>query len=286
MTLRQALKKAEHTLSAADIDDALLESEVLLMHFLKIDRVKLYTDIDSELTSQQYEEYLVLVQRRLNGEPSAYITGNREFYGLDFFVNPDVLIPRPETELLVEKTIDIANTRSYKTIIDAGTGSGIVAICLALNLPDAVIYATDISTSALEVAARNCRKHNVEDRITLLRGNLLEPLPEPVDMIVGNLPYVQDADMQRVNTAGHEPDLALHGGADGLEYIIAIVRQSVSKLLRGGSILLEVGRGQSQAAARQVKGIYPYGEIAIFRDLAGIERVVSLSLPQEIRVIS
>ena len=286
MTLRQVLKKAEHTLSAADIDDALLESEILLMHVLKIDRVKLYTDIDNEMTSQQYEEYFALVQRRLNSEPSAYITGNREFYGLDFFVNPDVLIPRPETELLVEKTIDIANKRSYRTVVDAGTGSGVVAICLALNLPDAVIYATDISASALEVASINCRKHNVEDRVTLLRGNLLEPLPEPVDIIVGNLPYVTDTDIQQVNTYGQEPDLALHGGTDGLEYIIAIVGQSVSKLLRGGSILLEVGQGQSQAAARQLKGIYPYGEVAIFRDLAGIERVVSLSLPQETRVIS
>jgi release factor glutamine methyltransferase len=286
MTLRQVLKKAEHTLSAADIDDALLESEILLMHVLKIDRVKLYTDIDNEMTSQQYEEYFALVQRRLNSEPSAYITGNREFYGLDFFVNPDVLIPRPETELLVEKTIDIANKRSYRTVVDAGTGSGVVAICLALNLPDAVIYATDISASALEVASINCRKHNVEDRVTLLRGNLLEPLPEPVDIIVGNLPYVTDTDIQQVNTYGQEPDLALHGGTDGLEYIIAIVGQSVSKLLRGGSILLEVGQRQSQAAARQLKGIYPYGEVAIFRDLAGIERVVSLSLPQETRVIS
>ena len=286
MTLRQALKKAEHTLSAADIDDALLESEILLMHVLKIDRVKLYTDIDNEMTSQQYEEYFALVQRRLNSEPSAYITGNREFYGLDFFVNPDVLIPRPETELLVEKTIDIANKRSYRTVVDAGTGSGVVAICLALNLPDAVIYATDISALALEVASINCRKHNVEDRVTLLWGNLLEPLPEPVDIIVGNLPYVTDTDIQQVNTYGQEPDLALHGGTDGLEYIIAIVGQSVSKLLRGGSILLEVGQGQSQAAARQLKGIYPYGEVAIFRDLAGIERVVSLSLPQETRVIS
>jgi release factor glutamine methyltransferase len=286
MTLRQAIKKAEHTLSSADIDDALLESEVLLMHTLTIDRAKLYTDIDSELTPQQYNNFSALVQRRLNGEPLAYITGNREFYGLDFFVNHDVLIPRPETELLVEKTIEIASTRSYKTIVDAGTGSGVVAICLALNLPDAVIYATDISASALEVALVNCRKHNVEDRIRMLQGNLLEPLPEPVDMIVGNLPYVTDTEIEQVNTAGHEPKVALHGGTDGLEFIIAIVGQSVSKLLRGGSILLEVGRGQRQAAARQLKGIYPYGEIAIFRDLAGIERVVRLSLPQETRVIS
>jgi release factor glutamine methyltransferase len=286
VNLRQALKEAEQTLSDADIDDALLESEVLLMHTLKMERVKLYIDIDSELTSEKYAEFSSLIQRRLTGEPSAYITGNREFYGLDFFVNPDVLIPRPETELLVEKTIDIAKNRSYKIIVDAGTGSGVVAICLALNLPDAVIYATDISASALEVASRNCRKHNVEDRITFFQGNLLEPLPEPVDMIVANLPYVTDDDMQQVNTAGHEPGVALSGGTDGLEFIIAIAGQSVSKLLRGGSILLEVGQGQSQAASRQLKGIYPYGEAEIYRDLSGIERVVSLSLPRETRAIS
>ncbi|UCC16010.1 MAG: peptide chain release factor N(5)-glutamine methyltransferase [Dehalococcoidales bacterium] len=286
MNLRQALKKAEESLSSGDIDDASLESEVLLMYVLNIDRVSLYTDIDNELTQQQSEDFFKLVQRRLNDEPSAYITGNREFYGLDFFVNHDVLIPRPETELLVEKAIALAKERSYTTIVDAGTGSGIVAVCLALNLPDAVLYATDISTPALEVASRNSQRHAVDDRITLLEGNLLEPLPVPIDMIVGNLPYVKNAEMQQVNTAGHEPEVALNGGEDGLEYIIAIVAQSVSKLLRGGSILLEVGQGQSQAASRQLKGIYPYGEVDIFRDLAGIERVVTLSLPHETRVIS
>ena len=286
MNLRQALQQAEGTLSTAGIDDALLESEVLLIHTLEIDRVKLYIEIDSELTSQQYEDFFTLIKRRLKGEPSAYITGNREFYGLDFFVNQDVLIPRPETELLVEKAIAVASSRSHKTIVDAGTGSGVVAVCLALYLPNAVIYATDISARALELASRNCQKHNVENRITLLEGNLLEPLPEPIDMIVGNLPYVRNIDMQLVNTAGHEPEVALKGGEDGLEYIITIVGQSVSKLLRGGSILLEVGQRQSQAASRQLKGIYPYGDVDIFRDLAGIERVVSLSLPQETRVIS
>jgi release factor glutamine methyltransferase len=286
MNFRQALKEAEETLSAADIDDALLESEVLLMHALKVDRVKLYIDTDNELTPHQYEEFFTLVQRRLKGEPSAYITGNREFYGLDFYVNQHVLIPRPETELLVDKAIDMAKKRSYKIIVDSGTGSGVVAVCLALNLPDAVIYATEISSRALEVASRNSRVHNVQDRITLLEGNLLEPLPGPVDMIVGNLPYVKNADMRQVNTYGYEPEAALNGGADGLEYIIAIGRQSVSKLLRGGSILLEVGQGQSQAASRQLKRIYPYGELDIFRDLAGIERVVSLSLPQRIRLFS
>lgn len=286
MNLRQALKEAEEIFSTADIEDALLESEVLLMHTLKLDRVKLYTDIDSELKLHQYESFTTLVQRRIKGEPSAYITQNREFYGLDFFVNLDVLIPRPETELLLEKAIDLARKRSYRTIVDVGTGSGVLAVCLALNLPDAVIYATDISAPALKVASRNCRSHNVEDRITLLQGNLMEPLPEPIDMIVANLPYVRNTDMRQVNTTGHEPETALNGGEDGLDYIISIVGQSVSKLLRGGSILLEIGQGQSQTASRQLKGIYPYGKVEIFRDLAGIERVVSLSLPQETRVIS
>lgn len=286
MNLRRALKEAEETLSAADIDDALLESEVLLIDTLKIDRVKLYIDIDRELTLQQYEDFFTLIQRRLQGEPSAYIIGNREFYGLNFLVNQHVLIPRPETELLVEKAIDMAKSRSFKTIVDAGTGSGAVAVCLALNLPGAVIYATDISTQALEVAYINCQKHNTQDRITLLQGNLLEPLPEAVDMIVGNLPYVRNADMCKVNTTGYEPEAALNGGEDGLEYIMSIVGQSVSKLLRGGSILLEVGQEQSQAASRRLKETYPYGEVEIFRDLAGIERVVSLSLLRQTRVIS
>ncbi len=282
MILRQALEEAEDTLSIANIDDALLEAEVLLMHTLKIDRVKLYTDIDRELTLQQHDKFLVLVQRRLQGEPSAYITGNREFYGLDFFVDRDVLIPRPETELLVEKAISIAKERSYKTITDIGTGSGVVAICLALSLPAAIIYATDISVEALEVASRNCRKHNVENKVTLLHGNLLEPLPEPVDMIVANLPYVTEADMQQVNTFGYEPEVALYGGKDGLEYINMIVEQSAGRLSQYGTILLEVGQGQSQAVSRKLERINPYGEVDTFRDLAGIERVVSLSLHRKL----
>jgi release factor glutamine methyltransferase len=280
MNLWQALREAEEALIAADIDDALLESEVLLKHVLQIDKVRLYVDIGSELTPQQYEIFFTLVQRRLNGEPSAYIVGTRDFYGLEFVVNRDVLIPRPETELLVEKAISLTKEKSYKIIVDVGTGSGIVAICMTLNLPGIVVYATDISAPALGVAYRNCEKHKVQHKITLLQGYLLEPLPEPVDMIVANLPYVADVDMVQVNTAGYEPDIALNGGADGLEYIVAIIEQSISKLLGGGSILFEVGLGQSQTVSRQLKRIYPYGEVDVLRDLAGIERVVSLSLPQ------
>ncbi len=284
MNLQQVLQEARDILISGNIEDAVLECEVLLMHVLKISRTTLHTDTECELTPAQYEEYISLVRRRLDGEPSAYITGNREFFGLDFYVTPAVLIPRPETELLVEKVISLAGERSCRTMVDVGTGSGVVAVCMALNLIETVIYATDISGAALDVALENCRRHNVEDRITLLEGDMLEPLPEPVDMIVANLPYVRKTDLQGVNTIGYEPEIALNGGGDGLQYVVRLIRQSLSKLLRGGSILLEVGEGQSEAASRQLESMYPYGDVDIFPDLAGIERVVRLTLPQAIRV--
>ena len=151
--------------------------------------------------------------------PAAYITGHREFYGLDFAVNSSVLVPRPETELLVEKALELARERSLSTIADIGTGCGAIAVSLAVNLPQTRIYATDISAPALEVALSNCRKHGVTDRVTLLEGDMLAPLPEPVDLIVANLPYVREPEMTGVNTLGFEPPLALNGGPDGLDKI-------------------------------------------------------------------
>lgn len=215
MTLKQALRRARDILVESNIDDAPLEGELLLRHTLKIDRVQLYLELDKELTPQQEQTFRGLLERRLNGEPSAYITGRREFYGLDFNVSPAVLIPRPESELLVETALAIAKNRPLFTIDDVGTGSGAIAISLALELPQTVIYATDISAAALKVARLNCRKHGVSDRVRLLEGNLLEPLPEPVDLIVANMPYVRKSELNPQS----EPPLALDGGANGTESI-------------------------------------------------------------------
>ncbi|HEY78435.1 MAG TPA: peptide chain release factor N(5)-glutamine methyltransferase [Dehalococcoidia bacterium] len=273
MNRRQALERARKILAENKIEDTPLESELLLRHTLKTDRVQLYLKPGDELTPQQDYEFWQLVERRVGGEPTAYITGHREFYGLDFHVDRRVLIPRPETELLVEKAISLARHCASITIAEIGTGCGAIAVCLALNLPRARIYATDISAVALEVASLNSDRHGVANRITLLHGDMLAPLPEPVDLIVANLPYIRRAELNDIR----EPLLALDGGPNGLDNIVKLGYQLVYKLRAGGQLLLEIGQGQASAVTSWLYRLFPGAGIETAPDLAGIERVVSLT---------
>jgi len=275
---RQALAGARRALSGAGIAEASLEGEVLLRHVLGADRAGLYAGLEAELSPEDETALAEFIRRRINGEPTAYITGRREFYGLDFLVNPHVLIPRPETELLVEKAVEIAQNRENYTIADIGTGAGAIAVSLAAHLPGAGIYATDISPRALAVARENAERHGVSDRITFLQGNILEPLPEPVDLIIANLPYVRREEMAPGGPLDGEPALALDGGEDGLTGIRAFCRQAGGKLKPGGAVLVEVGQGQAAAAAEMLREAFPSGTVAVYPDLAGIARVVGLSL--------
>ncbi len=279
MTLKQAFSQASKILTAGNIEDATLESELLLRHTLKISRVQLYLDLDSELNSRQEKSFWQLIDRRLNGEPSAYITGYREFYGLDFYVDSSVLIPRPESELLVETALKLAQNRTIATIAEVGTGCGAIAISLALNLPPAKIYATDISAAALKTALLNCQQHGLADRICLRQGDLLDPLPEPVDLIVTNLPYLKESELPAVYSANFEPLLALNGGSDGLEKIRRLCRQANNRLCPDGYLLLEIGQGQSGAVTGLLASLFPSAKVAVTPDLGGIDRVVSLTLP-------
>jgi release factor glutamine methyltransferase len=277
LTLKQALNQAREMLITNNMEDAPLESELLLRHTLNIDRVQLYQDLDYELDPEQEATFRNLIKRRLNHEPTAYITGHREFYGLDFYINPHVLIPRPESELLVEMALSLVQVNRVATIAEIGTGCGAIAISLALNLPQTKIYATDISASALEVALTNCRKHNLANKIQLLQGDMLNPLPEPVDMIVANLPYVKKTELPRSPTR-FEPLLALNGGIDGLKKIRQLCYQVNNKLNPTGHLLLEIGQGQNQAVTTLLHSLFPHAKIEIAPDLGGIDRVVSLHL--------
>ncbi|MFC1991525.1 peptide chain release factor N(5)-glutamine methyltransferase [Chloroflexota bacterium] len=278
MTVSQALSRAGKILIANNIEDSSLESALLLRHTLKIDRVQLYLEPDRELSPEQDEKFWHLIQRRLNHEPTAYIVGHREFYGLDFIVDSSVLIPRPESELLVDKAIELAQNHPFPTIADIGTGCGAIAVSLALNLPQSKIYATDISAPALKVASSNCRKHRVMDRACLLEGDMLDPLPEPVDLIIANLPYVRESELARNNTLGFEPFEALDGGLDGLDKIRRLCTRVTDKLCLGGCLLLEVGQGQGEAVTTFLRSLFPSAKVELAPDLSGIERVVSLSL--------
>jgi len=278
VTFKQALSQAREILAANSIEDVSLEGELLLRHTLNISRAQLYQDLDHELTSEQEKTFWNLVKRRINHEPTAYITGHREFYGLDFHVDPHVLIPRPETELLVEMSLILVQNHRLVTIAEIGTGCGAIAISLALNLPQVKIYATDISSSALEVAKTNCKKHGVLNRIHLLQGDMLDPLLKPVDLIVTNLPYVKKAELPQVNTAKFEPFLALNGGPDGLQKIRRLCQQVNNKLHPTGYLLLEIGQGQGSAVTTLLHSLFPHAKIETTPDLGSIDRVVSLHL--------
>jgi release factor glutamine methyltransferase len=275
---RQALIKACDILLDNNIEESSLEGEILLRHLLGIDRARFYTDLDTSITADQVEELMQLVERRRRGEPSAYITGHREFYGLDFNVNKHVLIPRPETELLVEKAIGIARNNNISKIADVGTGCGAIVVSLALNLEGVSFYATDISPQALEVASENSRKHKISDKITFLQGDMLGPLPGPVGMIVANLPYVRKSELTPGSQLRFEPQVALDGGEEGLDKIKLLCRQAREKLDDNGILIIEIGYGQGEAVEDIMRDIFPGGLLKIDCDLTGIERVVSLRL--------
>jgi len=276
MTLKQALNRAQGILVANNIEDARLESELLLRHTLNISQTQLYLDFNHELSPKQEKAFWHLIERRLNGEPTAYITGHRQFYGLDFYVDPNVLIPRPESELLVEKALQLAQYHPLATIAEIGTGCGAIAISLALNLPQAKIYATDISAPALKVARANGQKHGVINRVSLRLGDMLDPLPEPVDLIVTNLPYVKESELHQISTLNFEPPLALNGGPDGLDRIRQLSRQLSDRLRPQGYLLLEIGQGQEKAVSTFLSSLFPSAKIEVTPDLSGIDRVVSL----------
>lgn len=280
MTIKQALSRAREILAINNIEDPSLESELLLRHTLKISRVQLYLELDHELSPEEEKAFWHVIKRRLTHEPTAYIIGHREFYGLDFYIEPGVLIPRPESELLVEKALKLAQTHSVSTIAEVGTGCGAIAISLALSLPQAKIYATDISALALKVALFNCQRHRVMDRICLLEGDMLAPLPEPVDLIIANLPYVRESELLGINTLGFEPLLALNGGSDGLEKIRQLCTQvsSNSNLRPGGCLLLEIGKGQRRALTTFLRDLFSSAKIDVTPDLNGVDRVLSLTI--------
>ena len=221
--------------------------------------------------------------RRLNGEPWPYISGHREFYGLDFRVGPRVFIPRPETELLVDLALEAAHALPADReilIADACTGSGAIAVALAVHLPNARFYATDISTLTLDVARRNCEDHGVEDRVTILDGDLLRGVPSGLDIVVSNPPYVPRTELpylaREVRT---ETLVSLDGGDGGLEIIRVLVPQALGRLRRPGVFIMELDPQQGDAVREMCLAIAPDAEVTLHEDLAGLTRAIRARLP-------
>lgn len=263
-------------------DSPRLDAELLLAQALGCQRIELYTSFENVPADEQRDKFRDLVRRRAAGTPVAYLLGHREFYSLDFRVTPDVLIPRPETEFLVLATLDLIRERHKgkpSSIVDIGTGSGVVAISLAKNCPKATITAVDISPKALEVARSNAQTHEVQERVRFLEGDLLAPLEDSpqVDFVVSNPPYVSTAEMAELprDVADFEPHLALEAGTNGTDVIERLIPQAAANLRSGGFLLIEISpmiESKVLALIEQEAGFEP---LLTTKDHAGLARIVT-----------
>ena len=284
MILREVLQSVTQSLREAEISDASIEAAILLGHVLGISKTQLYMAPERSLALTEIKRLWHLLQRRVDREPTAYIIGCCEFYGIDFYVDYRTLIPRPETELLVEKAVELARRIFHPgkqiAIADIGTGCAAIAVSLALALPQSTIYATDISASALRVAEINCERYAVSDRVQLLRGNLLESLPQPIDMVIANLPYIKNYEFKDLSPEirNFEPRIALAGGEDGLDKIRQLLEQMPGKLNYRACFILEIGQGQGEMVISLTNSYFPQASIELIPDLGGIERVVKVIL--------
>jgi release factor glutamine methyltransferase len=255
-----------------------LDAELLLAHALGWTRTRVVAEAREPLPPEQARVFEKLLARRRKLEPVAYLTGRREFFGLDFVVDRRVLVPRPETELLVELTLAAARRigAPRPALADIGTGSGCIAVALAANLPHARVYAVDCSRDALAVAAQNITRHGLTERVTLLHGDLTEPLPEPVDLLVSNPPYTILPEIEP-GVRLHEPQLALDGGADGLDVYRRLLPAAARVVRPGGGVLLEIGATQGAAVSGLARASFPHARVAVHTDLAGLDRVVTVA---------
>lgn len=285
MRVKDILDKGTAALREAGINSPRLDAEVLLSYVLRCERLTLFKEPDRRLSDREQADFLSLVGRRATAEPIAYLTGKKEFMGLEFNVNPAVLIPRPETELLVETAAALLEETVRPLIADVGTGSGAIAVSLAALVPDARVFAVDTEPAAIAVAGENAVKHGVADRVTFAIGDLLEPLrgkAATFDLIAANLPYIPSPEMRTLPAdVRREPVLALDGGPDGLFFYRRLMPEVQHLLKRGGHLLVEIDSGQVQA----MLALLPVDtwSVDLKTDLSGRPRVVVARLmgPEE-----
>ncbi|HEX4951052.1 MAG TPA: peptide chain release factor N(5)-glutamine methyltransferase [Blastocatellia bacterium] len=277
-TIADTLKQASHHLRQSEVPNDLLDAQTLLAHALGKDRTYLIIHFNETLSDELRAAYQALIERRATGEPLQYIVGHQQFYGLEFEVTPDVLIPRPETELIVEETLRLAANSAQPVIIDVGTGSGCLAVTLARELEDAQVIATDISPAALAVARRNAERNGVQDRIVFVEGDLLSGVTTTADFIVSNPPYVAAHELPTLQreVRDWEPKIALTDFADGLEFYRRLLREAPAHLKPNGCLLMEMGYQQSETIKALVDRDV-WSEPRALQDLQRIERTLVLA---------
>jgi release factor glutamine methyltransferase len=274
MQLKEALAEAVQQLEDAAIGSSRLNAEMLLMFVLGVGRAYLYGHPERELTLQEEDSYLETIAERARGVPAQYIIGHQEFWGLDFLVTPAVLIPRPETEHVVEAALELAQGIERPRIVDVGTGSGCIALALAHELSRAEIDAVDISIEALEIAKANAVRLQLADRVNFRVGNLLEGFDTPeFDLVVSNPPYVGEceADKVQAEVRKFEPHVAVFGGPLGTEIVTRLLEQAHRALKPGGHLLVEIGFSQSEKVREMAKA---FDDVRFVEDLQGIPRVL------------
>src|SRR5215475_11937386 len=282
-SIRDAVFWGAQVLSNAGVENHRLDAEVLLRHVLKIQKEQLYLNGDAPISAEQEAEFRSLLSRRSRREPVSYITGQKEFWSLDFFVTPAVLIPRPETELLVEVALQYIarlGSESPVKVLDLGTGSGAIAVCLAKEHGAAEIVAVDISPVALDLARLNAGRHGVADRIQFLPGDLFTAIKaslETFDLIVSNPPYIRTGELSMLapEIREWEPAIALDGGVDGTDTYRRIIGEGHRYLTPGGSIVLEIGADMGRDIADLFSHSDCYGPPAVCQDYAGKDRVIA-----------
>jgi len=283
-TIKELLTVAADYLGEKHIDSPRLAAEVLLAHVLGMKRIDLYLDFERPLTSAEVSRYRELIRRRVAREPLQYIIGRQEFWSLDFTVNPHVLIPRPETELLVEQVIEHCKQRigageKQITVLDLCTGCGAVAISIAKEVPQARLWATDLSPEAISIARANAQKHGVLEKIEFLEGDLFEPVRDKKDhfhIIVANPPYVAEEDYEKLppEVREYEPRMSLDGGPDGMVLIERILRNAPDFLTSAGVVMIEMDPMQVVKAKDLVASLSVYKICRVIKDYSGLDRVV------------
>ena len=278
MNVWEALQQGRSLLAQVS-DEGDIEAEMLLRECLSLDRTRLYARLGEELSTEQEEAYRGLIVRRMVYEPAAYILGHKEFFGLEFEVTPAAIIPRPETERLVEIAIDFLRRQAGLKIADVGTGCGAIAVSIAHTVPEASIVAVDLSADALALAQRNADRHRVQRRVRFVQGDLLAPLDgDAFGLIAANLPYVKTSEWEQLprEIREHEPRDGLDGGPDGLQVITRLLQQAPGHLAPGGLLLAEIDDRQGLASADLARDGFPSAGVEVRRDLSGRDRVLTV----------